>query len=683
MSGLSGTFRKAHQIDETSDPIFNLPVVNYQFVGRSQELREGKSKFISKQRGRRLLVFGQSGLGKSAFSVALAEWAESQIAYDFAIWINCQSYELRGSRRLNASTSTKSVNDAVKEIAHYVRAEAALRATGTEAIAALNARCAGRSVLLIVDGIDDKYPEGLEGFFLGLGANFDVIATSSRNLGWPTYIELRPWEPLSEEANSFLSEVVSTHDYLLTPEQRSTALQTGMGVPNGIIWSARLLSEGFAPNMVRDLSSDGWSTLLDHSFEESFRSGIRSRSARSGAALFAFSGSIAIDEFDAITAVGEHKSLERPSKALIDSGFAQSVDGYLVHSPFAKEYLRYRMSNSKKTNSAIIDAWMSQINDHLSVATNEKSWGASFQVMEENLESALLAIRAYLENGTAGSQNFIDLFGRLSYFLYCNAFWDEFEEFQGRFIQECLEAGDVDQLTESSLVWGARLIRKRYGLRQSEEFFSEIIGRIRGKAELTEVQQQRIDIARRSVEYSRKFSDELATSFANSAERLLELGDAEWACRAKLHCGNVLAEAGDYTRASSAYKELGVIAIHSATDALGCWPSEMMALSNASLGILANRRNAFHEAADFLEESVSGILQTADRASAVGENALSYSKIGRRKEARKLLVECLELREQIGATESIMESHVGWEIGEGKDDLFTARGLERLNPWWK
>lgn len=682
MSGLAEKLRQTASTDYPKSSVVNLPPPDFVLAGRSSELEAAKTKFLSKLDGRRLLLFGQPGVGTTRFALELAEWARSIQNYDFALWINCQRFQVYGGRRLSAPNFSASLNEVVKEIAHYTGAEAALKSTGREALLALNSRCSSQAILLVVDGLQAEFSKEIESFIHSQPANFDIIATSKHDLGWRNSVELRPWAWNSPEAAAFLAGVDAELGWQLPSAKREVALRAGSGIPSGIVWSGRLLHEGYPEEVVEDLGHEGWDTLLGHFFSQQFNSEVRTQSAKRAAALLAISGGLAESVLNEVVDINS-SGTGLASRLLMSSGFCTTSNGLVRPVPFAGPFLRRRLSGSKKLNSAVFRDWLQNLSGRLRGKMNAQNWMERFSELEPLFGESIAAFDASTVHGEEAEEEFIQCFDYLAYFLYSRAYWDEFERYQERFLDICLNRHSVDLILEVLLVWGARIMRQRYSSEQAESFFALTVDRLRSNCNLSAKDNLRLQVAQLGFRSPHKFGASLAEKLGDLASKLEVSLDLEWACRAQLYSGNAWAEAGDLDLAEEAYGEIARICGSSLKDADRLWSSEMVALSASSRGVLANRRGDFGLGAKLLSAHIVQLAQASDRATALGELALAYSKIGSRREGRANLSQCLELRKRIVASGTVMESCPGWELNEGAADLFSRKGLEWINPWWR
>jgi tetratricopeptide (TPR) repeat protein len=682
VSDLAEKLRKAAARAGPNISLANLPSPDFAFVGREKELADAKEKFHSRTNGRHLLVFGQPGVGTTRFALELAEWARVTRRYEFAIWINCQQFHMHGGRRFSSPQHTASLSDIVTEIAHFTTAQAALKATGREAIVALNARCAGKPILLIVDSLQGEASQEIESFLHAQPSNFDIIATARRNLGWQNLIELQPWEKSEADATAFLATVNTSLGWGLNVAKQRVALNAGLGVPSGIIWSARLLFEGYSDAVVENLGHEGWATLLQHFFAQQYETEIRSQSAKRAAALLSLSGELEEQILNEVVGL-QSADCKKASRLLVDSGFATVEEAHIRPVRFASHFLKERMSGRKKLNATVVRDWICNLNTRLSQSRTIPKWGARFLEIEPLFKEAMAAIDASSIHGGNAAAELVELFESLAYFLYSRAYWDGFEQYQQLFVESCLAVNRIDPIVEVCLIWGARIKRQRHSIELSDGFFDRTVEMIAAGIKVSPTTELRIQVARLSLKDPNKVGLSLAQDLELLSRKLEAVGDLEWACRATLHTGNAWAETRNFENAEAAYKEMLRISdgTNSSSDLL--WKNEMLVLSASSRGVLANRRGEYELAANLLDGSVDELVQASDRATAAGELALANSRIGRRRAGRARLSECLALREQIGSTKTVLESHPDWELDEGAKDLLSKKGLERFNPWWK
>lgn len=652
-------------------------------VGREDEKQKVGSVLSLPRNGKRILIHGQSCVGKTLLLLEIAEGFAEGSDYHAIVWVECAQHNFYGGKSVPLVDAAVNVDEIVKKISHVVQAEAALRTTGKEAISALKARLAQLRTLIVIDGFDGIQSPECEDFVLNLPNTVDVVLTCRTNLLWQDSIHVEPWGENSSKAREFLNNLAHEKGWSFSSDEAKAVLKTGRGVPGGIFWCAHLLSKGVSIDHMQDLALGSWEALLDHFFEIQWKASFaRKKFPRRAAAYLAYAGSVQKSNLEAIT-LGENQSGSNYSaEILVQSGFAKIQGDKLIPVPFAREFLRGKLQNSNQLITSFVESWIENLRERVGIANGLESWSEQFDAIRHFHEELLFGIDICLQRDELPS-SLLDLVTAVTYYLYSCGNWDELQKLNPKILDLAAKERDHNAIVEIGLVWIVRVIRMRAGSEVASNFFEDWKMKVENTQDVTEDTMLCLQIAEESLKEPIQENGDLATSLASKSERLLELGNGEWACRGMLHSGNVWAELSAFELAETAYRKVAEFASDANPDRSEPWRNEMLGLSAVSLGVLSNREQNFEAAVDYIKTGISKQTQTADIATTYAEWSYAYARLGKRKLARRQLYRSIEHRNRLGIDSTVMESNPGWDLHDGPEGLFKRRGLERWNPWWK
>lgn len=630
-------------------------------------------------RGLRLVVNGQGGIGKTAAALELAYEQLTKPTYELVAWLDCDQPKFKEGQLARSPAAAHDIADIASDLAHIAKAEAALRTSDPkEAFRALRVRLAELRGLVVVDGFEGAFSAEGEQFLLGLPHTIDLIVTSRRELGWPESITIAPWAPDSQEAKAFLLDCLAQQALALSPTQLDAALALGRGVPLGISWSATLLARGTSERQIADLAAEGWSRLLDHFFEEQWAASFRHPGRRRAAAYLVMAGSAAAQEIEKVAAGPAGSPRASTAAALVDANLGAREGENIASTPFARDFIMRKMGQDEKRVGEALDVLVSNllgtVNHHLA----SESWGLVFDKLDL-LRPRLTSALQLASKSKDVPADYLNLTAGVAYYFYSRGAWDDYLSWEGSGLQAALAAGRSRYVIEVGLVWGTRIRLHRDGYPAAIEFFERVSAALFLATQDDAVKQMHL-VAQSVLRRPADGDVPLAQSLENHAAELLELGEQEWACRAMLHAGNVWSELGKFGEAARSFEWIAERVQSDDDLSTSPWKNEMLSLSVASRGILANRQERFGEALTFLGAGLEGLVQTYDLASALGEYALALYVTGNAAAARPALEICLENKHRLNITKTVMESRLGWDLVEGPAALLAPTPPL---PWYR
>ena len=159
-------------------PKISLPPKPARLFGRASDKSAIRSLLKAGSGGRRILIHGLPGIGKSALLNDIAHAIARQKKYDLVLWLDChQAHFVRGE--ISASpTSLRSLADVVRELSLFLSTDLAMRVPPAEAARVLRAQLSNYRALLLFNSLDSVQEIAVEHFIRSLPNSIDVVATA-------------------------------------------------------------------------------------------------------------------------------------------------------------------------------------------------------------------------------------------------------------------------------------------------------------------------------------------------------------------------------------------------------------------------------------------------------------------------------------------------------------------------
>ena len=577
--------------------------------------------------GKRILVHGQGGVGKSALALSVAYEELQRPTYEFVAWVDCDRIKFSRGRFTQAIAAPADINDIARELALVVKSEAALHATGREALRALRTRLSELRGLIIVDALDALNSAEVEEFLLGLPHTIDLLVTCRANLKWPASVMVRPWPPRSQDARSFLEQQACQQQHVLTEPEISAILDAGRGIPLVISWCMVLVDRGVSVERLTDLAANGWLNLLDYAFELQWQRDFRPGAQREFAALVALSGGISSETLAEFEAFCGSDNGAPAARTLLDANFATLVDGRIEAVPFARDFILKKLEEETQLLRRVTTRWLISLVQRVRSAIAAPTWKAAFDKIDGFRDELSLALEWSSRLWRTPPNVFLDLTEATAYYFYSRGLWDKFLRWEALGVRTALQRRRVRYVVEVALVWGVRIQLYRNGRDAATSYLQQVDANVAPLTANHPVLETIRTVAESSLREITPVSTALADALERQAQDLLNEREDEWACRAMLHAGNAWSELGELTRADAAF-DWSRLHARARSGPTAPWMTEMVALSIGNQGILANRAGRYRDAVQLLRESIGGLAQTYDLATAHGEYALALTESG-------------------------------------------------------
>lgn len=667
MPSIADRLRKAAKGRALRSQIRGLPPRVESFVGRESVLGQILSVLGVEPAGRRLLVHGRPGVGKTAIALEVAHRVVDLPRYDYVVWLDCQPFILGSD---SADQSPYALGDFASVTLALSQAVGAVEGPGCtieQRSHVLRNWLSQHRTLLILDGVDRIFDSSLRNLLERLPFTVDIIVTCRIAHDWGQQLQVLPF---SAESNH-LRRIVQTElrrrlmDSSSDDDVRRIE-RASEGIPMTALWLIALLSRGGTFELIETEMKRQNMTLSEYYFVEAWNI----ISADSALRKIAISMS-SMPELGSDGLTAALQPILAPT--LVSRGLRQLESLNVLENsgqvPKLQRAVRDYILGRLGANDPDFQQTALLAIDHLRVLSDKaislKDWAQCFAALEP-IQSSLVAALNICRDIADDSIRLqgLRLLDNVAYYLFSSGLWDELLSCHRWSLQTALRHGNLDSILEVSMTWIVRVIDRRAGESAAAKFMAQTEITLREGKLLPPTVQMKLEVARAVIR------DSQGSVVGGGTSRLVELANKlwhnecpEWACRAMLQAGNFASEALDATTAEAAFRWVTERAVLIRAP----WAHTMVALSRGNLGILCNRTAAFERARALLRESIPGLPQLYDVAVAKAEMARACYEIGRIREARQLAGQSHALADAMRVKPSIMESELGWDHKVGAD----------------
>jgi hypothetical protein len=635
-------------------PKVSLPPRGRCLYGRSSDRRAIHSLLRAGFSGRRILVHGLPGVGKSAIVTELAHQVARKKIYELVLWLDCdQAHFVRGE--ISASpTSLRTLPDILREISISLSSDAAMRVPPADAARVLRAQLRDFRCLLVFDSLDSLDDASVEAFIRSLPDSIDVVATARRSLSWQTSYELRPL-PNDDADTRVLASKAMGRARKHSAGALDTMLAACAGIPQTMIWFGALADQGWDSDEIVKFMSSPDSTLTRYYFEKHWQEISTQPLLSRAAALVALFRMTAEKEVaSALGASGSHGKAMNAISRLHELHILERAGGALSVTPASREYIAAKVQGSQLIFHATSLLWLRHVATKAAAAQAGRSWPRIFDQLEASRSDLIAALRLARDTSDA---EIIDaaapVLTQSIYYLFSKGLWNEALDVAA--LVEERQASPVDEVVEVCLIWAVRIVRRRHGVGAAADYFDRVERALRRRPQLlSEEALAKLRVAQLAVRDIA--TDAGAAAAIADADALLAIGNVEWACRAMLQAGNYFSDHAQETRARDAFSWI----LTNAHGRQAAWATELVAIAHGSLGILASRAKDYPLAINLLDQSIA-VAQLYDRMVIHAELARAYALVRKPYRARKHVLESSRYAAILGVTGTIMETEPGWD----------------------
>lgn len=639
-------------------PKVSLPPRGLRLYGRSSDERAIHSLLRAGSGGRRILIHGLPGVGKSALLTELAHQVARKKRYELILWLDChQAHFVRGE--ISASpTSLQTLSDVVREVSIFLSSDAAMRAPPADAARILRAQLRDFCCLLLFDSLDSLTDVSIESFIRSLPNSIDVIATSRRSLGWQTSYELRPLTSTDAETRTFARKTIErTRKH--SPRMLTTMLKSCAGIPQTMIWFGALADQGWEIDEIEQLMSSPDSNLTRYYFEKHWQEISAQPLLSYAVALVAlFRVTTEVEVASALGTLGSRGEAMNAINRLRELHILERVGSTLSVTPASREYIAAKVQGSQSIFHASSLLWIKYVTARVGAAQAGLNWPQIFDQLDTSRSDLIAALRLARDTSDVDIVDAaVPILTQSIYYLYSKGLWNEALDVAA--LVEERQASTVDDVVEVCLVWAVRIVRRRHGIDAAADYFDRIETLLRRRARvLSEEALAKLRVAQMAVRDIA--ADAGAAAAIADADALLAVGNVEWACRAMLQAGNYFSDHAQESRARDAFNWI----LTNADGKQVGWATELVAVAHGSLGILASRAKNYPLAISLLSQGIA-VAQLYDRMVIHAELARAFSLVKRPYPARKHMLESSRYAATLGVSGTVMETELGWDHGVG------------------
>lgn len=664
MSSVAKTLRRALTGDAPKAFKTQLPPRLRQLIGRQEQVNSVLNILRSTPDGHRLLIHGPPGVGKTVIALDVAHSAARGPRYDVVVWLDCQQTRLGRDEVIASATALRDLSDIVRELALAVNAEAILRELERDRIQILRSRLSEHRCLVIADAIDDILDQKIETYFFNLPDTVDIIATSRSNLRWR---EAECTNPLNrEDTERLVIQELAVQKVKLEDGLLQRLVEISDGIPQTIGWLITLLSRGISLSEVEEELKKPDTTISRYYFRKQWEEVAKDQTLMRALVLVALAPSL--KKMDASFALGRvlpQRTALLALNQIEDMHLIMCPIDHIAMLPTIRKFVLGAAEKQQGLIESVTIDWIENLITRVNAAQSRKTWPDVFSEIESFRLELLGALRAAAgpHDGTLQLRGAQLLYGSV-YYLYSRGLWDALLETVEWAVPLQARHGNIESVMEVGLTWAVRAYRYRESIERAEQFLDEISTIISKSSARTKVPLSTyFRLAKSTLRPKDREDTQLAEELAKDAHQFNSSGNHEWACRAMLQAGNVWSESGGLEEARIAFEWVYEFASKLPP---APWTAEMMALSLGNRGIIANRLCQFDSAVRLLANSVNGLAQAYDQATAHGELGRAYLKLGKFKKAKQHAATCIQLSRSLNVKKSVVESEIGWELEIGK-----------------
>lgn len=672
MSSVAKTLRRAAAQDSPLALKTQLPPRPQQLIGREEQIETILARLNSKPKGHRLLIHGLPGVGKTVMALEVAHSSVNLGRYDVIVWLDCQQSRLSKDDIITSATALRDLPDIVRELALAVNAEAILREPERDRIPLLRSRLSEHHCLIIADAVDDLLDPKTESYLFDLPDTVDIVATSRSNLRWR---EEECAIPLSSSATeSLVRQELSVRRIDQNPHLVKRLVEISDGIPQTIGWLCTLMSRGITLSNLEQELLEPDATISQYYFRKQWEEVAKEPSLIRALVLIAVTPFIRKRDVSAAIKTSPRRNAQLALVQLEEMHLITCQDDHIAMLPTIRNFVLRTAEKSEGLLVSLKTDWISNLASRVNEAQSRETWREVFAEIESFRLELLGALRAALEPDIELRREGAGLLQASVYYLYARGLWDDLLKATEWAVPLQAQLGDIDAVMEVGLTWGIRAYRYRESVQRARQFLDQISSMLSETSVKTSVPLQTyLRLAETALRPKDRENIALAEQLAQDARVFLSSGNHEWACRAMLQAGNVWSESGCLVESRQAFEWVYTIAAKSSAT---LWTKEMLALSLGNRGIIANRLSQFELATGLLSESVVGLPQAYDQATAHGELARAYLSLGKIRKAKHHAAICICLTKHLNIQKSVMESEIGWDLDVGK--RLAERGLWKL-----
>lgn len=669
MTSVARSLREAANVRSRIARRVILPPRPPPFIGRANDVRLLKNALRSQRVGRRIVVHGEPGVGKTWITLDVAHQVAEQSGYDIVIWLDCQQTRIgRGGALVSPPSAVRQFADLVREMCIAVEAEGALKESTSRALQMLRSQLSQRRALVLIDAFDDIADAEAEMAVLMLPDSVDVIATSRRRMQWSQEVAVRPFDVASPEFREIANSILLDQHVPITDSVLRCVLDLSAGVPQTIIWLAFLLRQGVEVDSLETELTKPESTLAQYYFERTWLELSSNDLLMKSGVLVAMARPISLNAVVAVLAAGANgQAQSKASLARLEDFNIISLSKAGLDMPVTlRQVLLNRVTQSRpEIVDDVLGWWLASLRARCEGATQRARWEDMFGEIDDFRLEIVGALRwAARSNDTEVRKRAGDVLYLAVYYLYSRGYWDVMLEAAVWLVPLHIERGNLRPAVEVNMTWSLRALRHRDGLEAAQALFESTAEQLRShSATNTDLLDRYLSAAEGALRLKHSANPQLGSTLVDDAAAFRAAGDLEWACRAMLQAGNVWSECNATTDAMKAFEW---VERNAAAAPPAPWTAEMSSLAAGNKGILQNRSSDFRAATESLEAALAGLAQTVDQATAHAELARALWEVGRIRSAKSHAALSQQLADRLGLKDSVMESEDGWDQVVGR-----------------
>lgn len=627
-------------------------------IGRAKDKQRIAEMLTGPKGGTKLFVCGLPGVGKSAVVLETVYDLIVTGLWSSVIWIDLRT---GASGHIKHPRPTRrTLADVTRDIAVAVDDGRALRASLDDRLSFLTTSLSGESILIIADNVDDDSESDHEvvRFLRQSPRSVSVIFTS---VGEPLVANATQYkiDPLGPDDSANLFQQISGLQAV-----PPTLVRKMGGVPARIRLAAVYTKAGLDVEDVISELGFGEGSLAHFAHAKDWLRISRSPSLRRTAALIC--GPFAEPNLsEAQSILGRLQTNVVTNRAIIELRSRQLLEiagDTIAVDDLVRGYLESRISATKTVRevASAYGDWTTSMVAWAGTAINYEDVFERIDGVRSHCFSLIELLESEITQISPEQHPKMDNF---AYYLYCRGYWDELLRLSAVTHISTSNRAPLDDLMWVELNWILKIVRLRLGVEAAERTLGETreyaLRRMGGK--LTLRHTAIFEVAAASLRDRLVDGRELAERLEAHASTLFEAGDVRWAAVALLRSGNVWRESRDLSHAERVFQRLEA-KLMSVDD--GPWRTEMIAICQTSLGIIANSRDLPLVALSIMQGRVNEVAQLSERAVLWAELAWANQATGDASAYEAAAAEVQRISKHLGLGAQVSESHPHWKLGE-------------------
>lgn len=250
----------------------NLPRVDYEFIGRDEEITALLQYLCPESRQFIISITGVGGVGKSSLAIEVAKRCIELYYFDAVIWTSAKKELLIGNTVQRIGFVKSNLGELLTKIIEILDPESTKNLPSQIHQISLSKKLLSeKKALLIIDNMETVEDDQVRIFLDDIPSPSKVIITDRRSVQSSKALQLK--ELSEEESLKIIKEQCSIHGFNLSKQQESILAKITGGIPLAIKWATgQIASQCWDTDMLsKHLCDNKESPILDFLFNNSFQ----------------------------------------------------------------------------------------------------------------------------------------------------------------------------------------------------------------------------------------------------------------------------------------------------------------------------------------------------------------------------------------------------------------------------